>query len=272
MQAVAGAVEPWVAKTKRVSVKARYLGRRLDTRGSARARRAVSHPAVRRAGEGLAVLFPYGVVVTVALSEEEEDALFESLRGSLDEPFATPVIDDVIVCTAGDRTEGLDEHGDIWVAELGEERLAVIADVLAKSVVLDYFEQSIGRVYDRIHPLAVAMERSGHTGRRARELVQLIGHAMLVRQETVWRVEVEEKPDAVWDRPDLDRLWGRLSEAYELRERHTALGRKVALLSQNASMLLDVLQNNRTLRVEWYIVILILFEIALTLAEKLGGG
>jgi uncharacterized Rmd1/YagE family protein len=267
MQAAAGVVEPWIAKCPRVAVKARYLGRRLDTRGSARARRAVSHAVVRRVGEGLAVLFPYGVVVSVGLSEAEDDALLTSLRGSLDEPFASPVVDDVFVSNADNRTEGLDEDGDLWVEELGEERLAVVADVLAKSVVLDHFEQSIGRVYDQIHPLAVATEKSGHTGRRARDLVRLIGHAMLVRQETVWRVEVEEKPDTVWDRPDLDRLWVRLSEAYELRERHTALGRKLELLSQNASMLLEVLQNNRTLRVEWYIVLLIVCEIGLTLFE-----
>lgn len=265
------AADAWVAKTPRVVVEARYLGRRLDTRGSARARRTVSHPAMRRVGDGVAVLFPYGVVVTAGLGVAEQNALVESLWSGLDEPFATPVVDDVQVGVAADRPEGLDENGDLWVETLGEEQLAVIADVLAKSVVLDHFEESIGRVYDRIHPLAVAMERSGRTGRGARELVQLIGHAMLVRQETVWRVEVEEKPDIVWDRPDLERLWMRLSEAYELRERHTALGRKVELLSQNASMLLEVLQSHRTLRVEWYIVILIVVDIVLTLAEKVAG-
>ncbi len=147
-----------------------------------------------------------------------------------------------------------------------------MADVLSKSAVLDHFEQSIGRVFDRLHPIAVAMQRSGHTGRRARDLVQLIGHAMLVRQETVWRVEVEEKPDIVWDRPDLERLWMLLSESYELRERHNALGRKVSLLNQSAATVLEVLQNNRTLRVEWYIVLLIVFEIGLTLFQMATGG
>lgn len=262
------ASEPWVTSDDRVLVRAVYLARRLDTRGSSRARRAVSHFIVRHMGEGLAVLFPYGVVVTVALTEREERELVDALRPSLDEPFATPVIDDVAVCTAAEgRVEGLDEEGDLWVDELDEERLIVVADVLAKSAVLDHFEQSLGRVFDRFHPLAVAMERSGRTGRRARELIELIGHAMIVRQETLWRVEVEEKPDTVWDRPDLDRLWVRLSESYELRERHHALGRKVAHLNESASTLLEVLQNNRTLRVEWYIVLLIVFEIGLTLFE-----
>ncbi len=269
MQAAAPLVEPWVAAGDEVRVRARYLGRRLDTRGSPRARRAVSHPAVRRIGEGLAVLFPYGVIVTVGLSDAEENALLSSLRANLEEPFATPVTDDVVVRTASHGLEGCDDEGDVRVRDLGEDRLVLVADVLAKSVVLDYFEQSIGRVFERTHPLATAMERRGRTGRRAKELVQLIGHAMLVRHETIWRVEVEDKPDAVWDRPDLDRLWVRLSEAYELLERHNALGRKVDLLNQSASTLLEVLQSNRMLRVEWYIVLLILFEIVLTIVQML---
>lgn len=261
------AFDPWVTTGDRLMVRALYVARRLDTRGSLRARRAVSHFVVRRAGEGLAVLFPYGVVVTVALTGDDEKVLLEALHPSLEEPFATPVVDDIEVCAAKDRTEGLGEKGELWLSELGEERLTVVADVLAKSTVLDHFEQSIGRVFDRLHPLTVEMQRSGRTGRRARELVKLIGHAMIVMHETVWRVEVEEKPDTVWDRPDLDRLWVRLSEDYELRERHNALGRKLTLLNESASTLLDVLQNNRTLRVEWYIVLLIVFEIGLTLFE-----
>lgn len=270
MQAAAP-IEPWISPGHQLRARARYLARRLDTRGSPRARRAVSHPAVRRVGEGLAVLFPYGVVVTIGLTDAEENALLSSLRANVEEPFATPVTDDVIVRSAARGGEGCDDEGDVRLRELGEDRLVIVADVLAKSVVLDHFEESIGRVFERIHPLAIAMERSGRTGRRATELVELIGHAMLVRQETIWRVEVEDKPDAVWDRPDLDRLWVRLSEAYELRERHNALGRKVDLLSQSASTLLEVLQSNRTLRVEWYVVVLILLEIVLTVAQMLHG-
>lgn len=262
-------LDPWTTGETRVEVRALYLGRRLDTRGSARARRAVSHPLMRHVGKGLVVLFPYGVVVTVALTEDEATEVVETLRESVEEPFATPVVDDVDVCVAQGRNEGLDEEGDLWLDGLDEERFTVVADVLAKSAVLDHFEQSIGRVFDRLHPLVVEMERSGRTGRRARDLNELIGHAMIVRQETVWRVEVEEKPDTVWDRPDLDRLWVRLSEDYELRERHNALGRKVALLNESASTLLEVLQNNRTLRVEWYIVLLIVFEIGLLMFEML---
>jgi uncharacterized Rmd1/YagE family protein len=267
-----GPTDPWVAKRDHIVLRARYLGRRLDTRGSIRARRAISHLAVRRIGEGLAVLFPFGVVVTAGMTEAEESELITSLRANVDEPLSEPIVDDVTVHAAADRSEGLDEQGDLWLARIGMERLAIVSDVLAKSVVLDHFEQSIGRVFERIQPLAEEMAKKGRTRRRAGELVKLIGQAMMVRQETVWRVEVEEKPEAVWDHPDLDRLWVRLSESYELRERHKALERKVELLSSSASALLEVLNSSRALRAEWLIVALIVFEIGLTLFEMFTAG
>lgn len=271
MQATARSAS-WTAPRDALTVRATYVARRLDTRASAKARPSARHPVVRPIADGLAVLFPYGVVVTVGLDAVGEAELLAGLHGHLGDPLEAPVTDDVRVRLAGDATtEGLDERGDLWLTVLGEERLAVVADVLAKSTVLDHFEQSIGRVIERMQPLAEEMERRGRTTRRARDLIRLIGHAHRVRQETVWRVEVEEKPDLVWDRPDLDALWVRLAGEYELGERHRALHRKVELLSQSASTLLTLLHNERSLRVEWYIVILIVFEIVLTLGEKLGG-
>ena len=88
------------------------------------------------------------------------------------------------------------------------------------------------------------------------------------------RVEIAEKPDLVWDNPDLDRLYERLAGEYELRERDLALTRKLDLVSKTSELYLDLIHNRQSLRVEWYIVILILFEIALSLYAMFfaGGG
>jgi uncharacterized Rmd1/YagE family protein len=80
----------------------------------------------------------------------------------------------------------------------------------------------------------------------------------------VGRVEVGEKPDVLWEQPGLNRLFSRLEDEYELSERRTALERKSDLIARTVEMLVDLLQNKRALRVEWYIVALIVFEIILT--------
>lgn len=88
----------------------------------------------------------------------------------------------------------------------------------------------------------------------------------------VGRGEVGDKPELLWERPDLERLFLNLEAEYEIRERQLALERKLTLINDTAGTLLDLLQSKRSLRVEWYIVILIVVEIALTLYELFVRG
>ena len=88
----------------------------------------------------------------------------------------------------------------------------------------------------------------------------------------VGRVEVGEKPDALWERPDLERLYLRLEDEFELKERQLALHRKLEVIGQTVETVLDLLQSRRALRVEWYIVVLIVAEILLNLYEMFWRG
>ena len=65
----------------------------------------------------------------------------------------------------------------------------------------------------------------------------------------------------------MEGLFGRLQDEYEIIERHAALERKLNLISSTVQTLLEMLGSRHSLRVEWYIVILIVVEILLTLYE-----
>ncbi len=67
----------------------------------------------------------------------------------------------------------------------------------------------------------------------------------------------------LWDRPDLERLYARLEAEYELKERAEALGRKLAVIAETAKALTDIIDTERSLRLELIIVALILIEIAI---------
>ena len=72
-----------------------------------------------------------------------------------------------------------------------------------------------------------------------------------------------EKPDVVWDRPDLERLYARLQDEYELEERAETLARKLAVISDTAEVLTDIIDTRRSLRLEIIIVVLIAIELVL---------
>jgi len=85
------------------------------------------------------------------------------------------------------------------------------------------------------------------------------------------RVAITEKPDALWDRPDLERLYARLEDEYELQERVDALNRKLAVISETATTLADIIDTQRSLRLELIIVALIALEIVITFYQILAS-
>ena len=63
-------------------------------------------------------------------------------------------------------------------------------------------------------------------------------------------VEVSEKPDILWDKPHLERLYARLEDEYELKERVESLNRKLAVIAETAQVLTDIIDTRRSLRLE----------------------
>jgi required for meiotic nuclear division protein 1 len=75
----------------------------------------------------------------------------------------------------------------------------------------------------------------------------------------------------LWDRPDLERLYSRLKDEYELAERVEGLNNKIAVIAETARALADLMDSERGLRLELMIVLLIVFEIVITLGQMAYG-
>jgi required for meiotic nuclear division protein 1 len=106
-------------------------------------------------------------------------------------------------------------------------------------------------------------------GRQA--ILKHIGNALLVRHRVSGPVEVSEKPDILWDKPQLERLYARLEDEYELKERAESLNRKLAVIAETAQVLTDIIDTQRSLRLELIIVFLILFEVLITIYQLAIG-
>jgi uncharacterized Rmd1/YagE family protein len=121
----------------------------------------------------------------------------------------------------------------------------------------------IAKAFDLIEPLAATLRNKGRTGARGRELLRHIGNVLAIQHKMVGRVETGEKPELLWEYPGLERLYVRLADEYELRDRDRALDRKLDVISRTVETLLELVQTRSSLRVEWYIVLLIVAELIL---------
>lgn len=252
-----------------ITARALFVGQRMELREFEKSNRLASTPLVVTAGaDGCAVLFRYGVVVLFGLTSVEEVAFLENIKSFVNSPIAEFESEQLEIQLHVDRNEGIVEKSVI-VKSFSVERIQIIADVLAKSVVLAYYEASVARSFDRIEPFAEKLRSEGSSGQQARDFVRHIGDTLIIQSKMVGRAEVADKPEVLWEAPELERFYLLLEAEYEIRERHIALERKLDLISRTAETLLDLLHNKRSLRVEWYIVILIVMELVLSLFEKL---
>ncbi len=240
---------------------------RIDLRVWKAEERLASNPvAVSVPGGGLAVLFRYGVVVFFDTTEREESDFFGRIGPSFTGALPEPETEEVRIRIDFKAREGM--QGDtVYLANDEIERLQVIADVLSKSVMLARYETRIAGSFERIEPLATELQATGTISARARDLSKHIGAMLLSGHLMLGAAEVGEKPELLWDRPDLEGLFLRLEDEFEIKERHALLERKLNLISGTAQTLLQLRQSRHSLRLEFYIVVLIVVEILLTLYE-----
>ncbi len=247
-----------------VDFRAFLLGSRIDIKGLDVADAIASSPLTMRIGQGTAFVFRYGVVVLAGVLAAEEHLTLDRVKSRVSEPLAKPEVDQLRITVSPGEGDRLGQSGAIILNDSELDRLQIVADVLSKSLVLAHYETQIAAAFDRVDPLAMELKRHGQGRRQARELVRQVGDILLTQHRVIGRVAVDDKPDVLWDRPELERLYARLVDEYELVERGGAIDRKLTLLGSTAQTLVELAQNKLSVRLEWYIIILIAIEIVLT--------
>jgi uncharacterized Rmd1/YagE family protein len=252
---------------QQLTVHALLIGDRINTAGFEGQVLSSAPLAVRVGSNGLAVLLRYGVTVLIGLSAAEEAEFLERLSARTFGKITPPEEEWAKIQVAKEAEEPIPVGGPILVREFSLERLLVVSDALAKSVVLGRDEREVTNVFDTIEPFARELATFGKTSRNRRDLLKLMGNALLVQHRLSGRVAVGEKPDVLWDRPDLERLYARLEDEYELSERAETLNRKLEVIADTASRLADIVDTKHSLRLEVIVIFLIAFEIVITFYE-----
>lgn len=260
VSSLAGGDSRQVLRTKRI--KAMLLSDRIDTAGLEHEGVISTVPLTYRVGaEGLVTLFRYGVAVIMCTSPQEEAEILRSLQPRLISPVAVVEDETLLIEVAPDKEDQILPGGPMILKNATPDRLIIIADALSKSVVLARDEREVASVFELVEPFARELAESGRVTATRRTILQHIGNALLVRQRVSGRVAVTEKPDVVWDRQDLERLYARLQDEYELKERAETLSRKLSVIAETAQVLTDIIDTRRSLRLEIAIVILIAIEL-----------
>lgn len=220
--------------------------------------------ALKELGDSFVMVYKYGAVVFFGTDEADRKLIRSEL-----EPHALQRTPDTDSETAELlHTDGGPSvyNGTIRINTPTREQMFIIADVLSKSVVLGRYESMILEMLNTIEPIAQSMRDGRILGGR-KKLIRILGDSLAIQNAMVSRIMVDDKPELLWDMPDLEKLFALMSNEYEIRDRQRVLEGRLKVVTDTISYNTDILNYLSSYRVEWYITILIVVEIMLTLYE-----
>jgi len=252
-----------------LTIRALQVGDRIDLKGLEREDAFSSNPlAFTTASGGMVALFKSGAAVFVGMSPPEEEALLDSLMSRVERPLAERETETTVIVVRPDADELLSVSGNIQLRAADQNRLLLVAEALAMSVAMAYDERRIAQAFDRIGPVAESLSQRRLPLGPQGSLLEQIGEALKLQQRLAGRVDLDDKPDVLWDHPELERLWVKLVDEYDLPARSRAIGRKLEVIRETADTITELIATRTSHRLEWYIIALIALEVVLGLYDR----
>ena len=252
-----------------ITAHALQIGDGLDLKGLEREDAFSTKPlAFRTASGGTVMLFKTGAAVFFAMTPIEEEELVRGLEARVVGQLETRELETAQIVVKPGDDDLLTGSGAIQLKTLDQNRLLLIGEALAVSVALAYDERRIASAFEKIEPVAASLIKRRLPPGPQSALLEQIGEALLVQQRLAGRVDLDEKPDVIWDHPELERFWAKLVDEYDLPARARAIERKLIVIRETADTITDLISTRTSHRLEWYIIGLIMVEIALGLYDR----
>ncbi len=151
----------------------------------------------------------------------------------------------------------------VYSSHLGVEKIKIISYVLSQSVALERYEDDIETSLSELETVVENLKSKGRPLFSEKELLKQIGRVFSVKQTTVVHLALFDKPESIWESPDLEKLYNRMDSEYDLRVRFEVLDKKIEYLSDISKMMMEFLAEKRNAFLEVVIIVLIVIEIGL---------
>ena len=211
-------------------------------------------------------LFPFGCIVTFGMGHHEVTDLVAYLRRiepRLQDP-QEPYLDECQLAIGSEKLEIGDDR--IGVPVMNPWTSGILSTVLSKSVALERVEVEIAGLIDEAEPVVQNLASGTITPSDAK-ISRLAGRILSFRIDTVAYIQLLDKPDAAWDNLEAEEMYGRLAQFFELNDRYDKIQAKSGILMELTEVVTTYAHHHRGMRLEWAIILLIVFEIMISLFQ-----
>lgn len=221
------------------------------------------------------MVFAFGSIVFINTPPSDEKLFFEYLKTIRDdlvpknyeiyqddyelrENAAMPVADENVPLHFTDEY-AIVPHIEAFHPEL-------VSVVIAKSVALETTEAQMEKILDLLENMIDRLEKA-KLRISDRELAKTTAKIIRHEYNTIAYIMILDKPDITWSNSDAALFYEKMAEFFELNDRYQILKEKTHILNVIIDNFSSISHSFRGLFLEWLIIVLILVEVVLMIAD-----
>lgn len=214
----------------------------------------------------IAVVFAFGVVVLYDFPETEATTLLKRLSTHGIEPATTFEMEEYkVVIDPEQKISAEFEH--VVLPKFDINILYVVAEVLAQSVAIEHVEKKVVDIVNRFERVTAGLEHGGKIQARSSEVLRTIGAGRSITQYVLSQLSLLDKPDSTWEDRDVETTFTSMRKMFELEDRFRAIEFRLDFIQGTSELVLDLLQNKRSVNQEWAIIYLFIIDLILVVYE-----
>lgn len=215
--------------------------------------------------------YKFNVIVFFGLTDEEINFRLTNLATAIwKEKFNTEIRQDAeLIQNPKMKLDFLITEDSISLKKIDDGYIEVISIIIAQSVALEYYEIMIEQIFPKNASFYDELKRTGNFHMKQKDILQFWANILSIRHTIVNDLFLLDKPDVLWDEILLEKFYNVLYKFYDLHDRFEALEYKLDLMNGDIEFLNDIASYKHSSFLEWIIIFLILFEIFMSLWEKI---
>ena len=158
------------------------------------------------------------------------------------------------------------------VPELNMKSVDVISNVMAQSVALDAYNDTVDELLADFETINHKVTIEGNLSTVDRDKL----FRALAKNNSIFlklsKVGIKDRVDTAWNLSQYESVSEGMREEFDIDRRFEHIEFKLNLVQQNAKFFLEVLANQKSDSLEWIIIVLILLECVLMCIEMSGMG
>lgn len=214
-------------------------------------------------------VFDFGALVFVDVARARVDEILNRVKARLPREPHPPLREDFSIRLDPSRLAVEMTFDAVLAPELSATEVEAIATVLAQSVVIDYYDEDLQEILEKVGSIALGIARVGRAPGKSRDLVKFVGSAIAAQVEIMGSLALIDKPDFTWENESAERIYDLLRHNLEIQERFRALESKLVTIRESLSQFLELISTRRALFLEVTVVLLIVIEVLMGFYEIL---